>query len=172
MLISINPVFYFQSAGTCPFPPPSPVGWLASGTQKSSPAHHMVCCSHVQTARTREMERACVCTTGLVNQGSLLLPWLEIPPFLSYTVSRMKKKKPFLWPNQLIRTTSNSLQLWRKQWTEFRVQMQCRVTNFFCRTQKRPLIVCEPYAYIWCLPLHCNTTHSGKGKRPFWLCSS
>lgn len=29
-LTSIKPVFHFQSAGTCPFATPSPIGWLVS----------------------------------------------------------------------------------------------------------------------------------------------
>lgn len=168
MLISMNPVFYFQSASTCPFAPPSPVGWLhlIVCTQKSSPAHHMVCCSHVQTARTRELEGACVCTTGLVNH-CLLLPWLEIPPFLSYTVSRMKKKALSVTKSISQNNFKLFLQLCRKQWTEFR----CNVESWiFSAEPRRDLWLYVNH--ICCLPLHCNTTHIGKGKRPFWLCSS
>lgn len=100
-------MFYSQITSTCPFATFSPVGWLASDcTQKSSPADQMICCSHVQPARTGDLKGACVCTTGLVNH-SLLLPWLEITPFLSYVVPWMKKKV-LQWPDQLVRTTSNS----------------------------------------------------------------
>lgn len=165
-------MFYSQSASTCPFATFSPVGWLASDcTQKSSPAGQMICCSHVQPARIRDLKGACVCTTGLVNH-SLLLPWLEITPFLSYIVPWMKKKGPSVTRSISQNNFKLFLQLCRKQWTEFRAQMWCRVMHLFYRTQKRLLIICALYAYICCLPLHCNTTHSGKGKRPFWLCSS
>lgn len=120
-LISINLVLYFRmQVSALLLLPPLLAGWhLIVCTQKSSPAHHMVCCSHVQTARTRDLKGACVCTTGLVNH-SLLLPWQEIPPFLSYIVSRIKKKGHSVTKSISQNNFKVFLQLCRKQWTEFK----------------------------------------------------
>lgn len=137
MLININQCFIFrvQVPAILLFFPLLD-GWhLIVHTQKSSPAYHMVCCSHVQTQNWRA-ER-CLCVhhrTGESYPSATLTGNSSLPEFI--WSPEWKKKSLSVTKSIRQNNFKHFLQLCSKQWAEFRAQMQA-VMNFFYRTQKR-----------------------------------
>lgn len=132
-----KPVFYFQSASTCHFAILSPVGWLASDCphtkiKPSTPYGLLLTCSDTEL----ESWKVLVCAP----QNWWIIPfcyldWKFLPSWV-HMVSRMKKKSLSVTKSIRQNNFKHFLQLCRKQWAEFRAQMQA-VMNFFYRTQKR-----------------------------------
>lgn len=160
MLISTKTVFSFQGAYTSPFATLSPAGWLVS-----SPANQVVCCSHFQTAKIRDLKGASdACTVRLIAFCHLVWSFL-----LSWG-------KALLWPAQLARTLQTLFSAMQKSSVRSS-ELRWDAESLICSTgPRRDLwLYVHTYqlshAYSWCPPLHCNTIHSRKERRSFWVYS-